>query len=260
MSRPFLLVQLSDPHIGATWAETDPVAPTDPVAALEAAIDGVLALGANPDAVLVTGDLADHAADEEYEQVGALLGRIEAPSYVLPGNHDDRDGLHRHFGVPGAGGEPVRYDVDLGPLHLVVLDSTIPGEDGGALDHGQLDWLDEALAATPDVPAVVAMHHPPFLMGIPAWDAIALRPEDREKLGDILARHEHVERVLVGHVHRAITTKVGGRPVMSVPSTYVQGLLDFGGTGLALSDDPPGFAVHALVDGRFVSHVQPVRA
>jgi len=48
--------------------------------------------------------------------------------------------------------------------------------------------------------------------------------------------------------------------VMSVPSTYVQGLLDFDATELALSDDPPGFAVHALVDGRLVSHVQPVRA
>jgi 3',5'-cyclic-AMP phosphodiesterase len=69
-----------------------------------------------------------------------------------------------------------------------------------------------------------------------------------------------VERVVAGHVHRAIATKLAGRPVMSVPSTYVQGLLDFGATELALSDDPPGFAVHALLDGDLVSHVQPVRA
>jgi hypothetical protein len=65
--------------------------------------------------------------------------------------------------------------------------------------------------------------------------------------------------VLVGHVHRAISTQLGGRPVMSVPSTYIQGLLDFSATELALSDDPPGFAVHALVDGKLVSHVQPIR-
>lgn len=254
MSRPFLLVQLSDPHIGAEWTASDPAA------GLEAAIDAVRALGASPDGVLVSGDLADHAADEEYEQVRALLGQIDAPSYVLPGNHDDRDALHRHFGVPGAGGEPVQYAVDLGPLRLVVVDSTIPGEDGGELDDERLSWLEETLAAAPDVPTVVAMHHPPFTIGIAPWDAIALRPSDREKLGDILARHEHVERVLVGHVHRAISTELGGRPVMSVPSTYIQGLLDFSSTELALSDDPPGFAVHALVDGKLVSHVQPVRA
>ena len=253
MSRPFLLIQVSDPHIGASWAEGDPVA------RLAAAIDGVLALGASPTAVLLTGDLADHAADDEYKQLRALLQRIDAPSYVLPGNHDDRDALHRHFGVPGAGGQPVQYAVDLGPLRLVVLDSTIPGEDGGALDDARLGWLDETLAAVPDVPAVVAMHHPPFVVGIPPWDAIGLRPADRERLGDVLGRHANVERVVAGHVHRAITTELAGRPVMSVPSTYVQGLLDFRATELALSDDPPGFAVHALVEGRLLSHVQPVR-
>jgi 3',5'-cyclic AMP phosphodiesterase CpdA len=253
MSRPFLLVQLSDPHIGATWPEGDPVVN------FVAAVDAVLALGASPDAVLVSGDLAEHAADGEYEQLRTFLQRIQAPAYVLPGNHDDREALRRHFGVPGAGGEPVRYDVDLGPLRLVVLDSTIPGEDGGALDDGQLGWLEETLAAAPAAPTVVAMHHPPFLVGISPWDAIGLRPADRERLGDVLGRHAHVERVVAGHVHRAITTELGGRPVMSVPSTYVQGLLDFRATELVLSDDPPGFAVHMLVDGKLVSHIQPVR-
>jgi 3',5'-cyclic AMP phosphodiesterase CpdA len=252
MSPPFVLVQLSDPHIGAQWAANDPAA------GLEAAIDALRTLGAGPDAVLVSGDLVDHAADEEYEQVRALLERLDAPAYVLPGNHDDRDALHRHFGVPGAGGEPVQYAVDLGPLRLVVLDSTIPGEDGGELDDERLAWLEETLAAAPDAPTVVAMHHPPFVIGIAPWDAIALRPAAREKLRDVLSRHEQVERVLVGHVHRAIWTELGGRAVMSVPSTYIQGLLDFSATELALSDDPPGFAVHTLVDGKLVSHVQPV--
>jgi Icc protein len=253
MGRPFLLVQLSDPHVGASWDGVDPVG------RLEAAVEAVRALEASPDAVLVSGDLAEHAADAEYEQVRTLLERIDAPSYVLPGNHDNRDALHRHFGVPGAGGRPVQYAVDLGPLRLVVLDSTIPGEDGGELDRERLAWLEEALAREPGTPTVVAMHHPPFAVGIPAWDAIGLRAADRQALGELLGRHPQVQRVVAGHVHRAITADLGGRPVLSVPSTYVQGLLDFGATQLELSDDPPGFAVHALVDGKLVSHVQPVR-
>jgi Icc protein len=256
VSWPFLLIQLSDPHLGAAWEEDAP----DPAAQLAAAIDRVLALEERPDAVLVTGDLADHAADDEYEQVRAQLRRIDAPAFVLPGNHDDRDALHRHFGVPGAGGATVRYTADLGPLRLVVLDTTIPGEDGGRLDDEQLGWLAETLAETPDAPTLVAMHHPPFAIGIPAWDAIALLPEDRERLGELLGRHPQVLRVVTGHVHRAITTELGGRPTMSVPSTYMQGLLDFRATKLELSDDPPGFGVHTLVDGAFVSHIQPVRA
>jgi len=249
-----MLVQLSDPHIGATWAEADPVA------RFVAAIAGVAALGQRPDAVLVSGDLADHAAEDEYEQVCALLERIDAPAYVLPGNHDDRDALHRHFGVPGAGGEPTQYAADLGPLRLIVVDTTVPGEDGGALDDQRLRWLDATLAEAPTAPTVVAMHHPPFFVGVPAWDAIVLAPADRRRLGEVLGRHQQVQRVVAGHLHRAIGAELGGRAVMSVPSTYVQGLLDFGATSLELSDDPPGFVVHALIDGDLVSHIQPVRA
>ena len=253
MSRPFLVVQLSDPHVGASWDDADPVA------RLETAVEGVRSLDTRPDAVLVSGDLAEHAADAEYEQVRALLARIDAPAYVLPGNHDDREALRRHFGVPGAGGEPVQYAAELGPLRLVVVDSTRPGAAGGELDAERLAWLDATLTADPETPTVVAMHHPPLAIGIPAWDAIGLPAGDRRALGEVVAAHAQVERIVAGHVHRAISGRLGGRSVVTVPSTYVQGLLAFGATELLLSGDPPAFAVHMLVDRELVSHIQPVR-
>src|SRR5579859_655811 len=99
---PFLLAQLSDPHIGAAWAGGDPVA------GLAAAVESIRSMRQQPDAVLLSGDLADSAADAEYEKVRALLQPLRAPLYVLPGNHDDRHALRRHFGVPGAAGDPVQ--------------------------------------------------------------------------------------------------------------------------------------------------------
>jgi 3',5'-cyclic-AMP phosphodiesterase len=100
---------------------------------------------------------------------------------VLPGNHDDRRALHRHFGGPGAAGEPVQHSVDLGPLRLVVLDTTRPGEDPGALDAERLDWLDAELAAAPRLPTLLAMHHPPLVTGVPAWDELGLPVADRRR-------------------------------------------------------------------------------
>jgi Icc protein len=140
MSRPFLLAQLNDPHVGATWAG-------DPVPRLAAAVDAVCALRPPPDAVLVSGDLSDNATGAEYEQVRELLAPLSAPCFVLPGNHDDRRAIACSFGAPGAAGEPVQYSADLGAMRLVVLDATIPGEDGGTLDRARLDWLDAELAA-----------------------------------------------------------------------------------------------------------------
>lgn len=254
ISRPsFLLAQLSDPHIGATWAGSESVA------RFAAAVDSVRAVRPQPDAVLVTGDLADHATDEEYEQVRELLAPLEAPLYVLPGNHDDRGALRRHFGVPGGADEPVRYSVDLGPLRLVVLDTTRPGDDPGELDAEQLDWLDAELAAAPDRLTMLAMHHPPLVTGIPVWDELGLRTADRNLLGDMIERHRQVCRLVTGHVHRTMTGELAGRSVLTVPSTYVQARLDFTLQEIKLAAEPAGFAVHAVVDGELVSHIQPVK-
>jgi Icc protein len=251
-ARPFLLVQLSDPHVGADWADADPVA------GLAAAVASVCSLFPEPDAVLISGDLADHATAAEYDQLRELIAPLDAPLYVLAGNHDDRRALHRHFGVPGADGEPVQYAVDLGALRLVVLDSTRPGEDPGALDAERLAWLDATLTAAPEVPTVLAMHHPPMRTGSPAWDEIGLPDDDRLALGTVVDCHPQVRRLVAGHVHRAITAELAGRPVLSVPSTYVQGRPNFESDTIELAAEPAGFAVHALLDGELISHIQVV--
>jgi 3',5'-cyclic AMP phosphodiesterase CpdA len=252
VSAPFLLVQLSDPHIGAVWGGGDPVA------MLAAAVDSVRALRPAPDAILVSGDLADHGADAEYELVRELLASLAMPLYVVVGNHDDRDALHRHFGVPGENGDPVQYAADLGPLRLVVLDSKCVGADRGELDAGRLTWLDTELAAVPDAPTVLAMHHPPLVTGSPALDRIGLPAADRRALGEVVGRNRQVRLLVGGHVHRTVAAELGGRTVLAVPSTYVQARLDFESGQLQFAADPAGFAVHVLSDGDLSSHVQLV--
>ena len=252
MASPFLILQLSDPHIGADWAQGDPVA------ALTAAVDCVRAMRPQPDALLVTGDLVDNGSDAEYEQVRERLARLQAPTFPLPGNHDDRAALRRQFGLPGTGAEPVHYAIDLGPLRLVALDSTLPGEDSGALDDEQLTWLGSELDASPEQPTLIAMHHPPLRTGVAVWDAIGLAEESRRSLGEVLDGRHQVRGIVAGHMHRTIVGELAGVPVLSVPSTYVQGRLDFQMRELEVAAEPAGFAVHAVLDGELVSHIQPV--
>jgi Icc protein len=244
------LLQLSDLHIGAEWGGGDPSA------RLAAAVASARAF--DPDAVLITGDLADHGTDAEYEELQALLAPLAVPQLVLPGSHDAREALHRHFGVPGAGGEPVQYATDVGDLRVVVLDTTRPGEDDGALDSDRLAWLDATLAAAPDRPTVIAMHHPPLVSGVPALDAMGLAAADRRALAALVARHAQVRRLVAGHLHRTIAGDLGGRAVLAAPSTHVQALLTLDSDALAFGDEPVGFVVHVLRDGELSSHVQPV--
>jgi 3',5'-cyclic AMP phosphodiesterase CpdA len=252
VAKPLLLIQISDPHIGATWADGDPVA------GLTATVEAVRRLPDAPDAVLLTGDLADHAADGEYEIVRDLVGSLGAPVYALTGNHDDRDALRRHFDLPGEPGTPVQYAVDLGPLRLVVLDSKRPGEGRGELDAARLAWLDAELATAPGRVTMVALHHPPVTTGIEVWDREGLPAADRRALGDVLQHHPHVRRVVAGHVHRTLAGDLAGAAVLAIPSTYVQARLNFESDVIELVAEPRGFAVHALLNGELASHVQPV--
>jgi 3',5'-cyclic AMP phosphodiesterase CpdA len=212
-------------------------------------------LSARPAAILVTGDIAHSGSAAEYAIARELLERIGVPVYPLPGNHDDRDELRSAFAVSGEDGAPVQYDVDLGPLRLVLADTTVPGEDRGELDGSRLAWLDEALGAA-DKPTVVALHHPPIELGIPIWDDIGLAGAG--DLSAVLERHPHVQLVVGGHVHRTIAAPFAGRYVLSVPSTYMQGVVEHGVDEIELVDEEPGFAVHTLVGGRVVSRIEPV--
>lgn len=247
-----VLVQLSDPHIGAEWGGGDPVS------GLVTAVRAVLRLDVRPAAVLVSGDLADHADDAEYEEARELLLKLEAPLCVLTGNHDARGALRRHFDVPGLDDEPVQYAREFGGLRLVVLDTTHPGDNRGELDAERLAWLDAELTGVPDMPTLIAMHHPPLTTGVRAWDEFGLPPADQRALAAVVARHPQVRRLTGGHVHRTIASDLTGRAVLTVSSTYVQGRLDLRARDLELANEPAAFAVHTLLDGQLNSHIQPV--
>jgi 3',5'-cyclic-AMP phosphodiesterase len=252
MARPSVVFQLSDSHVGATWAGADPVA------RLEATVEAARRLPDRPDAVLFSGDLAENATPGEYAAVRSIVARLDAPVYPLPGNHDRRDALRASFELPGRTGTPVQYSADVGALRLVLLDSTRPGEDRGELDVERLAWLDAELTGAPDRPTLVALHHPPLLTGNAAWDELGLPVSDRMALGEVVSRHPQVERIVAGHLHRIISAGLGGRPVLAVPSTYAQAELDLTAAAIAFTDEPPAFAVHALADGALASYVQLV--
>lgn len=253
MARPFLLAQLSDPHLGA-----DQEAGVDPAASLEAVVGALGRLPTPVDAILVSGDLADHGRAAEYSLARELLGRAGVPVHVLPGNHDDRAAMREAFAVPVEADEPIDYAVDLGPLHLVVIDSTVPGEDPGDFTPAQLARLGDDLAAAPEKPTIVAMHHPPLGTSIPDWDRVNLSREQREALAAALAPHPQVRAIVGGHLHRVAASTLAGRPVISAPSTYLQARPDFVAETVETDGRPPGFVLHALRDGELSSQVEMV--
>lgn len=172
------------------------------------------------------------------------------PCYVVAGNHDDRAELKRAFAdhqpmathLPANDGF-LQYVIEDLPVRIVVVDTLLPGHDGGALCAERLAWLAATLAAAPARPTVVAMHHPPFRCGIGFMDELNL--DGAAPLAAVIARYPNVERVLCGHVHRAIQTRFAGTIASTCPSTAHQISLDLRhAADPTYMLEPPGFQLH----------------
>ncbi|MCI2421934.1 phosphodiesterase [Saccharopolyspora sp. K220] len=246
------IAHLSDPHI------TTGMLASAPAAGLNRALGRVLALDPQPDCVVITGDLVDRGSPDEYQALREVIGRFPLPLHFATGNHDDPEALLGEFSGTGflGGATETHYAVEYPAFTLIVLDSKVPDSGGGRLGAAQLAWLDEVLARRSDLPAIVCVHHPPISIGIPFLDGMRLA--DGEELGEVLAGHRHVARVLTGHVHRPITAAFAGSVLAVAPSTHLQ-------SGLTLRDglpyfvpEPTSLLLHLLSGGSWVTHTVPI--
>ncbi|MCE0534635.1 metallophosphoesterase [Kineosporia rhizophila] len=211
------------------------------------------------DAVLVTGDIADHGTAAEYRLVRELLAELQGPVLVLPGNHDVREQFGPALLDRDASADEINQVVPVGDSDFLLCDSTIPGESGGRLSPVTLTWLKEVLAERdPARPAVLAFHHPPAVLHIPSVDAI--RQTGEQELADLLDGRPDVVALVCGHAHTAATTTFAGRPLVVGPGCVSTTQLPVLGPEVLEPQAPPGYAIHLLdQDGRLVTHFRPVQ-
>ena len=237
-----LLVQLSDPHIVEEGELL--LGGIDTATFLREAVEHVNRLDPQPDLVLLTGDLVNEGRPEAVRPP-AQAPRADAGA-VPPGPRQPRPHRRAAGRVPRyVHGDDGRADgVIEGPLRIVTLDSSRYPEPGGSLDPEQLEWLDQTLAAAPEQPTVVAVHHPPFATGIAHMDAMALDAPSAAGLAAVIAEHPQVERVLSGHLHRFISRRFAGTIAMTAPSTAHAVQLDLGDGQPAWNHEPPAILQH----------------
>lgn len=253
-----LIAQITDSHVVEEGTKAI-AGRVDTNAYLERAVAFVNALDPAPDLVLHTGDVINDERAAQYDAAVARLGKLSAPLYAIPGNHDDREAMRVSLGGLGAVPsveETLCYTVEDFAVRLICLDTQEPGKPHGVLDDARTRWLAERLAEQSDRPTIIAMHHPPFLTGIAHMDAI--RCFEVDGLAQLLTRHRNVQRILCGHLHRHISTTWQGVTAMTVPATAHQVALDLGEepSPAAFTLEPPTVALHRWSEtAGLVSHV-----
>lgn len=247
--RPTRLVQITDCHLGELPGSR--LLDIDTDHSLQAVLALVRADPAPLDVLLVTGDIADSGAALAYLRLRDVTAGLGEHARWLPGNHDHGPTMRATL----AGDSRLLRQLLVPDWQIIMLDSTIPGEVGGAVSRAELDALAACLRAEPERHALVCLHHPALPVGC-AW-LDRQRVANAEELWAVLDAAPRVRGVLCGHVHQASEQRRGDVSLFTSPSTCVQ--FAPGSDGFRIDTVAPGYRwleLHA--DGRIRTGVERV--
>jgi len=157
-----------------------------------------------------------------------LTRELEAPLYLVPGNHDVGDKpvvwapagtvnerslalWKEHFGRH-------YYSFDFRDLHWVIIDAQIINS-GLAAEGEQRTWLEGDLAANAGKRTFFAIHYPPFVSDLEESESYDnLAEPGRSWLLGLIGRYRP-EAMFCGHVHNFWFNRFGATECYIVPST-----------------------------------------
>lgn len=246
-SSPLLVAQITDTHLYAeVEQELMGVATND---TLQAVLARLSQLPTKPDTLLLTGDLSQDESCKSYQRLQDLLAPLEIPTYWIPGNHDRLENMQQALKHPVAAD---KY-FTAGGWHFLLLDSQSPGCVHGKLAQESLEWLEQKLQQIGDRPTLIALHHPPCLIGSDWLDKINLR--NSEDFFAVTDRYPHIKLVVFGHIHQEFDGMRRGVRYLGSPSTCAQ----FKPTseGFSIEGVQPGFRLLTLMpDGTYETRIE----
>nr|WP_100344066.1 phosphodiesterase [Compostimonas suwonensis] len=213
-----VLVHLSDTHfLGGNRALYGRV---DTDRTVERAFEQLERSGIRPEAVVITGDIADLGEADAYARVRGIIEpaveRLGAQLVWVMGNHDERNRFREQLLGEPASLDPVDRVYRLGGLRLIVLDTTVPGYHHGELAREQLDWLSAELSAPAPHGTLLALHHPPVPTPLAVMTILELQRQ--HELAEVVSGSD-VRAILGGHLHYSTTSTFAGIPVSVAAAT-----------------------------------------
>ena len=161
-------------------------------------IDEISCMKSIPNFVILSGDLTNTGEKTSYELLKNLLKSFSIPVILALGNHDKREPFHKVFNSKDSS-QPYFHEAIYSGLHVITLDTSVPGRIAGAICDEQFDFLQSAIKKDLINPKLLVLHHPPKIdpNGLP-WGSLSM--ESTKKLENVL-RDVNVLGIFSGHIH-----------------------------------------------------------
>ena len=246
---PIHVLQITDLHLRAEAGQRLIGVDTD--ASLRAVLQAAIAQQ-QPDALLVTGDLAHDPDPRAYQRCLDIIAEFYAgPMLLLAGNHD----------VAGSMGADVfrRERLDLGGWTLLAMDSHVDDTPEAEVSPAHWAQLQAQMLGLGERPVLLATHHPPVVIHSAWLDKD--RIQNAAELLDWAAANANVKALAFGHAHQEVSalhkSAAGDIALLGAPSTCFQ--FTPGSQQFSVDETAPGYRLWRLeADGSFASQVHRV--
>ena len=202
-------IHITDLHLSHPDLD-DPNLHSDTEGAFREIIKAILLMEEKPKFVVLSGDLTNTGEKKSYQLLKELLKPLLIQVILALGNHDKRESFHEIFN--GAESSDPYFDDDIySGLHVITLDSSIPGRIAGEICDEQFNYLKKALKKHEVTPKLLVIHHPPKIDpdGLP-WGSLSM--ESTLRLDNVL-RGQNIVGILTGHIHINRVSHWNGIPV-----------------------------------------------
>ncbi|TFD67189.1 phosphodiesterase [Cryobacterium sp. Hb1] len=219
-----ILVHVSDTHFLADGAALYGAVDTDHT--VHRALEQLHRSGIRPDALILTGDVADRGEADAYRRIRGIVeaaaAQWDAAIIWVMGNHDQRKSFRSELlgeapdDQQSVDQNPVDQLHDLDGLRIIALDTSVPGYHHGEVADAQLEWLRQVLSTPARRGSILALHHPPIPTPLPLMSVLEL--QDQPRLAAVLAGSD-VRAILAGHLHYSTQGVFAGIPVSVAAAT-----------------------------------------
>jgi Icc protein len=244
------IIHITDPHLVAPgetlWGN-------DAFGRFDACLTDIEHWHKDADFCFISGDLTDCGDAKTYHAIAKRLAAFPLETELMIGNHDLRSGYFAAF--PNAPRDEHGFAQrirDTERERFIFTDTVSePGNSAGWYCQQRFDWLSRQITSAPgDV--YIAMHHPPFDIGIPYMDRIKLR--EHEAFAEMVETSGKVRHIFFGHVHRAVFGTWRGITYSALPGLNHQVPLQREAGGHRYTDEPPMYAIVTLSDDQTIFH------
>lgn len=213
-----LIVHLSDTHLLADGRPLFDAVDTE--AQLQRVLEQLEISGVRPDAIVVSGDIADRGEPDAYRRarraVEATAQRVGAAVVWVMGNHDKREPFRAELLDQPSDGSAVDGVMEVNGLRIISLDTSVPGFHHGEIESSQLDFLTETLRTPARFGTIIAMHHPPVPTPVAVLDILELT--DQHMFAKAIEGTD-VRAIFAGHLHYSSSGRCAGVPVFVAGAT-----------------------------------------